>query len=138
LPMGWSNRHAKNMEFMDITLAVFHVPMGDMNAFAQKNMDIMDVTLAVFQDPMGWLNAWALLNIMVMSVTLAVFQLPMGWLNSEAANMACMVVTLDVSHEAMVPLNADAGDASLNRRLIFVTRVVTMLLKGTKFPALVK
>ena len=73
-----------------------------------------------------------------MSVTLDVSHEAMFPLNVESKNMLVMFVTLDVSHEAMVPLNADAGDALLNRRLIFVTRVVTMLLKGTKFPALVK
>jgi len=67
-------------------------------------------------------------------VTLDVSHEAMFPLNVESKNMLVMFVTLDVSHEAMVPLNAIPS----NRKLIFVTRVVTMLLKGTKFPAFVK
>jgi hypothetical protein len=36
------------------------------------------ITLAVFQLPIGWLNAAALENIPYMLVTFAVFQVPMG------------------------------------------------------------
>ena len=50
-------------------------------------------------------------------------------------NTAYMLVTLDVSHEAIFWLNVEA---LANTELTLVIRVVTILLNGTTLPDVVK
>ena len=68
----------------------------------------MFFTLDTFQPLMSWLKAMELMNIACIVVTPEVSHAPMSWLNLIEPNIPCIDVTPEVSHAPMSPLKATA------------------------------
>ena len=82
----------------------------------------MFFTLDTFQPLMSWLKVMELMNIACIVVTPEVSHAPMSWLNPIEPNIPCIDVTPEVSHAPMSPLKAEAW---LNIACIDVTPEVS-------------